>query len=134
MATKEFTRCLEIANNIGIVPEDREFNYGKGIGRADNYCQKNDWLIVFEIELNQRHPEMNVMKAWRFLEENTDKKMILVHFITNTSKVSPNRIELCQWVGNRMEKYLPDRFKYQLFKNNLNKDKLTQLKLAISKL
>lgn len=134
MAAKEFIRCLEIATKIRVTLKDEELNYGPGIGRADNYCKKNEWLIVFEIELKQRHPEMNVIKAWRYLEANPEKKILLIHFITDTNEVSPNRVELCDWIGEKMMKYLNDRFRYRLFKNLLPEERLNLLKQEIEKL
>src|SRR5215211_2361277 len=92
-----------LAKALGLILVDKELNYGKGIGRADNHCVQKDWSIVFEIEFAQRHPEMNVIKIWRYLEKHADKKIFLIQHITDTSKVSPNRIELCEWFGAKMK-------------------------------
>lgn len=108
--------------NVSLVNE--ELNYGRGIGRADNYCIVNDWHVVIEMEFSQRHPEMNVMKAWPFLETNPNKKILLIQQLIDVKSVSPNRIKLCNWVAQKIEENMKGRFYYFLLKNDLDKKTL----------
>ncbi|HRG07308.1 MAG TPA: hypothetical protein PLJ08_01925, partial [Cyclobacteriaceae bacterium] len=100
----------------------------------DDYCTFKGWKVVLEIEISQRHPEMNVLKAWPYLINNTTEKIFLIQHITNTSAVSPNRIQLCNWIGQKMENDLSGRFKYFLILNQLNQPAISQLKNELTKL
>lgn len=104
-----------IEESLGIKFSGKEFNYGPGIGRADNFVQLNErTLCILEIESSQRHPEMNVLKIWPWIEMNTDKDIILVQYILNSSSVSPNRINLCKWIANKIEEASNNKFHYLL--------------------
>lgn len=134
MSAKNKPYCLAIAKAAKLPLIGKELNYGKGLGRADDYCVVKDWKTVIEIEISQRHPEMNVIKAWPYLINNTNEKIFLIQHITNTSAVSPNRIQLCNWIGQKMEIDLGGRFKYFLIQNKLTPAIIRQLKTEISKL
>ena len=117
---------------LGLDFLEKEFNYGKGIGRADRFIQLSpDKLLILEIEWAQRHPEMNVLKVWPYLTKNVDQKILLVQYIVSKSSVSPNRIELCNWLGKKMENDLKGRFEYHLFVDHLKDDAIDHLKKAI---
>lgn len=117
-----------IGNQLGLPLKNIELNYGKGIGRADNYCIIKNWHVVIEMEFSQRHPEMNVMKAWPFLENNPKEKVFLIQHLLDDKSVSPNRIKLCKWLGAKMEAQLKGRFYYNLIINDLNPNTITGIK------
>lgn len=109
-----------ISQITDITFSDKEFNYGKSIGRADNhYFMSENKMLILEIEASQRHPEMNVLKAWPYLKDNQKKEILLIQYITDTKAVSPNRIELCKWLGLEMTQSLSSRFKYYLITNSI---------------
>lgn len=113
----------EISQITGITFSDKEFNYGKGIGRADNhYVINSNKVLILEIEASQRHPEMNVLKAWPYLKDNQKKEILLIQYITDTKAVSPNRIELCKWLGAEMTQSLGNRFFYHLIENKITQE------------
>ncbi|MBU3025903.1 hypothetical protein [Zobellia galactanivorans] len=118
-----------IGSALGLTLNNSELNYGKGIGRADNYCIINNWYVVFEMEFSQRHPEMNVMKAWPFLDLYPEKRIFLIQHLINEKSVSPNRIKLCSWIGEKMEQHNKGRFFYNLIINDFDE----KSKLCISK-
>lgn len=121
-----------IGSRLGIDFIEKEFNYGKGIGRADRFIHLSEnKLLVLEIEWAQRHPEMNVLKVWPYLTKNTEKKILLVQYIVDRTSVSPNRIELCNWLGAKMEKDLEGRFEYHLFVDELKDEAIIHLKNTI---
>ncbi|WP_396146733.1 hypothetical protein [Flavobacterium sp.] len=120
-----------LAKQIGLNPEDKEFNYGRGIGQADNYCLISDWIIIFELEFSQRHPEMNVLKVWPFLDEYSNKKIFLIHHITDTKSVSPNRIELSTFIANKVKNEHNNRFDYFQILNEFDKSKEAELKKVL---
>jgi hypothetical protein len=103
-----------VANEIKLNLEDKEYNYGNGIGKADNYCYQNGWLIVFEIEYGQSHPNTNVIKIWPYLDKTKNEKIFLIHVIVPhpDKKISPNRINLCDFAANKICANHPKRFKY----------------------
>lgn len=123
-----------IAKKLGLKLEDSEYNYGEGIGRADNHCFKEDWLIVFEMEFSQRHPEMNVMKVWPYLESNPKSRILMIQHLIDEDSVSPNRIKLCKWIASKMEGQLKGRFYYALLINDLNEKSLKDIKALMSQL
>jgi len=123
-----------IARKLGIKLEDKEINYGKGIGRADNHCLMNGWIIVFEMEFSQRHPEMNVMKVWPYLESNGHKKIFLIHHIQNIKRVSPNRISLSSFIANKIKDSNPERFEYFQILGELDDNKESALKKRLNEL
>lgn len=116
-----------IAHEIGLTLENKEFNYGRVIGRADNYCITSEYIVIFELEFSQRHPEMNVLKVWPYLNNNPSKKIFLVHHITDTNFVSPNRIELSSFIAERI-KADTKRFEYFQILNEFDKSKELELK------
>ncbi len=117
-----------IGEKLSLTLLNKEFNYGPGIGRADNYCVIKDWIVVFEMEFSQRHPEMNVMKVWPYLEANPEKKIFLVQHLIDEKSVSPNRIKLCHWMANKIKEQLKDRFNYTLIINDCSEGSLTSIK------
>jgi hypothetical protein len=123
-----------IGEELGLTLRNKEFNYGKSIGRADNYCVLNDWIIIIEMEFSQRHPEMNVMKAWPYLETNPKSKILMIQHLMDEKSVSPNRIELCHWIANKMEAQVKGRFFYKLLINELNEKSLNEIKKQMRKL
>lgn len=122
-----------IATKIGLKLVNEEFNYGQGIGRADNHCILNDWIVIFELEFSQRHPEMNVLKVWPYLNKNVKTKIFLIHHITDTKQVSPNRIALSSFIAEKMKEDLKERFYYfpiiNEFDKKLESELIRKLKL-----
>lgn len=104
-------------------------------GESDNYCEiRNEVFLVSEIELNQRHPEMNVLKYWPYLERHTDKKVMLVQLITNPGGVSANRRKLCVFTGNKLENIFQGRFKYHFCENNFTEADIVSIQSKIADL
>ncbi len=122
-----------IASRLDLTLVDKELNYGRGIGRADNYCIINNRSIIFEIEFSQRHPEMNVLKSWMYLEKNKQEKIFVIQHITNTEAVSPNRVGLCSWLGEKIKKEMNDRFDYYLIKNAIKQQDIVEIKNILRK-
>lgn len=102
-----------IEKKLGITFSNEEFSLN-GWGEVDNYCKYNEDTIIFlECEKGQKHPNTNVVKLFPFIEENDHLKIILIHyFFSQTSKISKNRIKLCDFFGNKMEQIFEDRFVY----------------------
>lgn len=123
-----------LGEKLGLKLRNEEFNYGKEIGRADNYCEISDWTIVIEMEFSQRHPEMNVLKVWPYLESNPNRKILLVQHLMDEKTVSPNRINLCKWIANKIEGQMKDRFYYRLIINEINQNSLNDIKDCMKKL
>ena len=109
----------EIIESLNIEFEPNEFDLN-GWGRVDFFLKgKNDTLIFVEVENSgQSHPNTNVLKLWPFLEENTSKKILLIHIILPQNKASKNRLKLCKFVGDKLEKLFKDRFRYIYIKGN----------------
>lgn len=116
-----------IGKKLGLTLLNDEYSYGKGIGKADNHCYINDWHIIFEIEYRQRHPEFNVSKIWPYLEKNSERKVLLIHYITDTTEVSSNRIVHSEWLAKKMIKDLNGRFDYFLIRNEISTNDITEL-------
>ena len=70
---------------------------------------ENGYLLL-EYENRQNHPSTNVAKLWPWLEENTQRVVILVQVYQ--SEKSSSRKELAEWLGRKMELDLPKRFAY----------------------
>jgi hypothetical protein len=121
---KIVSHSFMLAKQIGLTLVDKEFNYGKGIGRADNYCIKSNWIVIFELEFSQRHPEMNVLKVWPFLKNNQEKKIFFIHHIADTKQVSPNRIELSNFISEKISENTNNRFEYFQILNDFSEQKL----------
>lgn len=137
MGTRKETilKCSkQISEKTDLTFAGKEFNYGRGIGRADNYYSVNqDKHVILEIENSQRHPEMNVLKAWPYLKDNPDKEILLIQFITRTDEVSPNRVELCKWLGKEMMQALNNRFLYYLLINEITRTDIENMKQLINR-
>ena len=123
-----------IGNALGLTLNNRELNYGRGIGRADNYCIINNWYVVIEMEFSQRHPEMNVVKAWPFLDLNPEKRIFLIQHLIDETSVSPNRVKLCSWFGEKMEMQNKGRFFYNLIINDFDEKSLIHISNKLKEL
>jgi hypothetical protein len=131
---KIIKESTSVAKQLGFILEDKEFNYGRGIGRADNFCAIFDWIIIFELEFSQRHPEMNVLKIWPYLNKFNDKKIFLIHHITDTKKVSPNRIKLSKFIASKIKDDHMSRFEYFQIQNAFDKSEIIKLKKKLKEL
>ena len=112
----------EIIDSLNIEFEPNEFDLN-GWGRVDFYSKgENDTLIFVEVENRQKHPQTNVLKIWPFLEENPSIKILLIHIILpqkiKKHEPSKNRLKLCKFVGDKLEKLFNDRFRYIYIKGN----------------
>lgn len=123
----------KIGKELGLTLLNKEFSYGRGIGKADNHCYVNDLHVIFEIEYRQRHPEFNVSKVWPYLENNPNERILLIHYITSTREVSPNRIIHSEWIAKKMVKDLNGRFDYYIIKNEISNLNIQELKIRINK-
>lgn len=83
--------------------------------KVDGWIQlAKPWLLILEVEDQQPHPTTNVLKLWPFLEARRDVAAVLVHVYFPTSRaVTGSRSDLATWLGNRLERMFPKRFKYQ---------------------
>ena len=88
----------------------------KGWGTVDFFCEQDGVLVFLEIEEGQLHPNSNVLKDWPFLEENPDRKILLIQvFRGSKKKASPNRVKLCSFTGRKLEELFPKRFRYYTY-------------------
>lgn len=120
--------CKEIEEKLEIVLAGNELSFDNW-GRADNYLRLNEnSFLVVEIEMSQRHPEMNVLKIWPYLKNNPKKKVLLIQYLIDENSVSPNRIRLCRWLKEQMEQELSGRFLYHLFVNEIEEVEIGKMK------
>lgn len=85
-----------------------------GWGRADRHWALGGGRYVFlEVETSQRHPTTNVLKYWPWLEEHPTDRAILVHAFVEPIGISPNRLRLAQWIGERIARDVSGRFWYR---------------------
>ena len=112
-----------VASEIELDLVNEEFDYGFGIGKADNYGYQNDWIVTIEIEYGQSHPNTNVVKVWPYLDKTENERICLIHIILPhpNKKISPNRINLCDFVANKINAEYSERFKYYRMNWNENK-------------
>lgn len=104
-------------------------------GNADNYCIiDQDLLLLMEVEVGQKHPTTNIIKIWPYLEQNKSLKIILVHLITDPSKISRNRLMLCHFIGQKMETEFDSRFRYAYQENDFTEISMIQIKKIIDDL
>ncbi|RLJ60770.1 hypothetical protein CLV86_2831 [Lacinutrix venerupis] len=106
---------LFIANRLGIDFETDELKLGKW-GNVDFYCQRDNVLVLLEVEKGQKHPNTNVIKVWPYLEENPEIKILLIQIIREENKAPKNRIALCKYMGKKIESQFPNRFRF-VFRN-----------------
>lgn len=124
----------EIAQRLDLLLENKEFKLGSW-GRADNYVKINDrLLILFEVEIQQRHPEMNVLKVWPFLKEVQNINTILIQYIVDSNSCSPNRIRLIHWLQEQMYNEYPDRYRYHMILNSIDEYHIVNIKESIQDL
>lgn len=101
-----------IGADLGVSFKNEEFSLGKW-GEVDNWAQlPNDNYVLVECEKGQKHPNTNVLKLYPFLEENTDFKIILIHYFYPENKAPKSRLALCDYLGRKMEKAFVERFQY----------------------
>ena len=101
----------EIIESVGIVVHNQEYKLN-GWGNADLYYFQEDILVLIEIEKGQKHPNTNVIKVWPYLEENPDKKILLIQLIHPNNKAPKNRLALCRFFALRMQEEFAPRFRY----------------------
>ena len=94
-----------------------EFEKGIKLGKwgiADKHAKINDKKFLFlEVETSQKHPDTNVLKYWPYLEENRKIKIFLIHsFLTNEINRNGSRINLAEWLANKLQKRFGKRFYY----------------------
>jgi len=83
--------------------------------RVDAWAQlARPWFLILEVEDQQNHPTTNVSKLWSFLESKRDVRVVLVHVYFPTSRAATSsRGDLATWLGKRLERMFPKRFKYR---------------------
>lgn len=101
-----------IADSLGINFRNTEYSLGKW-GEVDNWAMlTNGTILLLECEKGQKHPNTNVLKLYPFLEENSDKTIVLIHYFYPENKATKNRLALCDFLGDKMEKLFLGRFQY----------------------
>ena len=70
---------------------------------------------------------MNVLKVWPFLKNNQEKKIFFIHHIADTKQVSPNRIELSNFISEKISENTDNRFEYFQILNDFSEQKLLRL-------
>ena len=101
-----------LEEELGITFDNREFNLNSW-GHVDNYCKLSiDTLVLLECERGQKHPTTNVLKVYPFLEEQNRLHVILIHYFFPENKTPKNRLALCDFLGNKLEKKFGIRFQY----------------------
>jgi hypothetical protein len=83
-------------------------------GTADAHARLDRWLVVLEVESNQKHPSTNVAKLWPWLDEHPEERVLLnqTYFTWSPGRTS-NRGRVAAWLGARMQRELPGRFIYR---------------------
>ena len=119
---------LCIANKLGIHFESSEFKLDKW-GNVDFYYKKENLLVLLEVEKSQKHPNTNVAKVWPYLEENPNKKILLIQIIREENRAPKNRLALCDFLGDKMENVFPDRFRF--VKGNWADNKAIEIRKSI---
>jgi hypothetical protein len=130
-----------IRRTVGIPIKSDEREKGiKGIdgfywGFPDGFDRLNEgWIIYYEIENGQHHPDTNVLKYWPILEEHIELKIILIQWLQRKPK-SRNRWELSKFVARKMEIELRNRFKYFFIEDEMEfETKLSEVRSLISQL
>lgn len=122
-----------IADSLGINFRNTEYSLGKW-GEVDNWAMlPNGTILLLECEKGQKHPNTNVLKLYPFLEENSDKTIVLIHYFYPKNKAPKNRLALCDFLSDKMERQFVERFKYVSLKCNANEiaDKLREQKKGL---
>jgi len=129
---KDFTD--RIASALKIKFTDKELSLD-GWGHADNYVfLDNNKLLIAEIEIGQKHPTTNILKLWPFLENNPKLSIFLIHVLTNENNVSKNRLKICHFLGDKLEKLYPKRFRYYYVNGTLDKETISGIKTKLAEL
>ena len=84
----------------------------KGWGTVDFHAEENGILILLEVESGQKHPNTNVVKLWPFLELDLSTKILLIHVFRIENRAPKNRVKLCSFIGDKLERLFSDRFRY----------------------
>lgn len=100
-----------IAASLPYAFQTNEFSL-KSWGIVDFYAQKDNVLILLEIEKGQKHPNTNVLKLWPYLESDSSIKIILIHVFMPQNVAPKNRVELCNFLGSKLENMFPKQFRY----------------------
>ena len=125
-----------IGKTLGITFNNKEFSLGNW-GEVDNWCELlDDTIILLECERGQKHPNTNVLKLYPYLEENSDIKVLLVHYFYPENKAPKNRSALCDFFGAKMEQMFAERFIYVSLRCNANEisQKLCEQKKGLMQL
>lgn len=106
-----------------------------GWGDVDNYAKLNNSTFVFlECERGQKHPNTNVLKVWPYLEKNEKVKIILIHYIYHDNKAPQNRVKLCSFLGKKLEKMFPDRFRYYKISGDILQEHILEIKRKLNEI
>jgi hypothetical protein len=116
-----------IADMLPFKFESEEYNLN-GWGEVDFYAYHGEILVLLEVEKGQKHPNTNVLKLWPYLEANNHSKILLIQIIRLENKAPKNRLNLCEFTGQKLEGLFPNRFVY-IFAHlvDIKKEKLLQL-------
>ncbi len=111
-SSKNIPISKAIEKALSITFSNEEFSLG-GWGEVDNWCQLSyDTLILLECEHGQKHPTTNVLKLFPYLEEFPKVHVILLHYFFPENKAPKNRVELCSFIGKKLESNFGIRFQY----------------------
>lgn len=122
-----------IAKALGITFINEEFSLGKW-GDVDNWCElSHDTIVLLECEKGQKHPNTNVLKLYPYLEENSEIKVLLIHYFYPENAAPKNRLALCDFLGGKLEQQFSGRFQYVSLKCNSNEitEKLREQKKGL---
>lgn len=101
-----------IAKELNIIFSNNEFRLGKW-GDVDNYCELAPYTyVLLECEKGQKHPNTNVLKLYPYLEENPDVKIVLLHYFYPENNAPKNRLMLCGFIAQKIERAFEGRFQY----------------------
>lgn len=83
-------------------------------GEVDDYAVvRDDFLVLFEFEKGQKHPNTNVLKVWPYLDARPNLTIALVQlFVAGAQNEKGSRGRLAQWVADRMSLEFGGRFLY----------------------
>ena len=114
---KDYLERLGVFFNGELLLGERKKEWGKS-----EYHRRfsENKIAVLEVDIDQTHPDTNVVKFWPYLESNPKIQVLLIHAFTLVNDKNEasrsfkgSRRRLCDWYGRRIERELPGRFVYK---------------------